>query len=149
MKKYILAILCLLSLQSFSQGVDSTRIVDTFHMSKDHMDYLTGVIGERPGANPYKFYKQVTAQVDTANLVDPTKTITVTAEGGFTYEFYVWTSNVKEGVGSKINNEIKAAMLPQIKNQWLINRLMQYNDQLNTELEAIKQRGRNIQKAYH
>lgn len=133
---------------SAQSSVDSTRLLDTIILKKDFVDYVTGVVGERSGANYFKFYKQTTKQVDTAHLVNPDQLITIYAEGGFILEFYQNVSNVKEGVGSKINNDIKYALFPQLKNGWLINRLIDYNEVLNRELEAIKQRGRDIQKAY-
>jgi hypothetical protein len=106
------------------------------------------VVGERPGKDYFDFYSQLAEQNRADTSTSPTRMYTFVAPASFTLSVYRLCSNVKEGVGSKINNPIKMALFPYIKNPWLLGQLQQYNTQLDEELEGIKQRGRDIQNAY-
>jgi hypothetical protein len=117
MEKTIIAILCLLSLQSFGQGVDSTRIPQTVKMSQVKHIYCLGFNQGQWGQVDYINYlnevrKQMSETSDTVS-------ITVTVPSSLIRDIFYSMSRQPEGEATQYNEEIQAVLAPQITNPWL------------------------------
>lgn len=119
MKKTIIALFILCSLQSFSQGVDSTRITQSLTLPQEKMIYVLGFNQGSWGSVDFiNFINQVRAQMDSVNMQ---KQITVTVPSSLVRDIFASMSRQPEGEATQYNEDIQSLLTPQITNQWLGN----------------------------
>lgn len=139
MKQLLFLLLVFCGVSAGAQSVDSTQLLDTFVLKREYVSYIKGVVGSDGDAATFKFNKQVSNQV-TANY-DSTQLITMIVPAWYTLQIYKRVSSIDEGVGGLINNDIAAALLPQIKNPWLINQLLAFKQQLQARKAQLIEQG--------
>lgn len=148
MKKTIIAILLLVSLQSFGQGVDSTRIPQTITLQQKYHVYCLGFNQGQWGQTDYINYLNDVrkAYSETSDTVR----ITVTVPSSLVRDLFYSMSRQPEGEATQYNEEIQAALGPQITNPWLgaaVNGIVQRNwDARDARIQATKKEILKIKK---
>lgn len=118
MKKTILLLLIFISLGAMAQGVDSTRIPQTVSMPKVYHVYVLGFNQGSWGAVDFiNYINQVRSQMDSTTA--DTAIITVTVPSSMVRDIFSSMSRQPEGEATQYNEEIQAALTPQITNAWL------------------------------
>jgi hypothetical protein len=117
MKKYITILALLFSLHTMAQGVDSTRIPQTITLQQKYHIYCLGFNVGQWGQTDYINYinevrKQLSETSDTVR-------ITVTVPSSMIRDIFTSMSRQPEGEATQYNEEIQAALGPQITNPWL------------------------------
>jgi hypothetical protein len=119
MKKYILSLLILISLQSFGQGVDSTRLPQSLTLAQKYHVYVLGFnSGSWGNVDFINYINQVRSQLDSTNME---KSITVSVPSSLVRDIFSSMSRQPEGEATQYNENIQAILTPQITNQWLGN----------------------------
>lgn len=148
MKKTIIAILCLVSLQSFGQGVDSTRIPQTLTLQQKYHVYCLGFNTGQWGQTDYINYLNDVRRAY-SETTDTVK-ITVTVPSSLVRDLFYSMSRQPEGESTQYNEEIKAVLGPQITNPWLgnaVNGIVMRNwAQRDARIEATKKELIKIKK---
>jgi hypothetical protein len=117
MKKAILYLLILFSLSASAQGVDSTRIPQTMTLAQKYHVYVLGFnTGSWGSVDFINYINQVRSQMDSVNME---KAITVTVPSSMVRDIFYSMSRQPEGEATQYNEEIQAALTPQITNAWL------------------------------
>lgn len=92
-----------------------------YTISNDEPDYLN-------------FYSQVASQIDT--FYNPNKNITITTTNRVVLNTFKKMGMEQERFTSTMNNEIKAALLPQVVyNTWLLQQLQSVNGIVGVEIQ--------------
>jgi hypothetical protein len=140
MKKTIFLLLSVFSIGLANAQTDSSKITQTITLSQLHHTYLVGFMGNIDGADKVNYLYQLRAAYDSTNMA---KTIQVTASSALIVDLFYKMSLQPEGWTSEYNNQIKAALLPQITNPWLGGRLAKVvadNDAVrNAKIQDAKQ----------
>jgi hypothetical protein len=148
MKTYIIAILCLVSVSAFSQGVDSTRIPQTITLQQKYHVYCLGFNQGQWGQTDYINYLNDVRKV--YSEVSDTVSISVTVPSSLVRDLFYSMSRQPEGEATQYNEEIQAALGPQITNPWLgaqVNSIVQGNwDARDARIEATKKELIKIKK---
>jgi hypothetical protein len=145
MKYILLLIFASLSLFASAQ-VDSTQIPQTVTLTLKHMAYVKDCIGTSGESSYFKFYRQVATQIDTTTY-NASQSITVTVTSAFVFAAYTAVAGQQERIANPINDEIKAALLPQLTNGWLLRQLQAYSIQNAAETSSKVQAGYNYFKS--
>jgi hypothetical protein len=117
MKKYITLLLILCAVKGMAQGVDSTRIPQTMNLPQKYHVYVLGFNQGSWGAVDFiNYINQVRAQMDSVNME---KSISVTVPSSLVRDVFQSMSRQPEGEATQYNENIQAALGPQITNPWL------------------------------
>jgi methyltransferase-like protein len=144
MKKFLLSLIVFASIAAYAQSqteVDSSRISQTIIVSEIQHIYIIGAMTSIDNADAFNYIKQVKAAYDPA---DTSKRITVTVSSQLIANIYQMMTAKAEGVTAVYNNDIKAALMPQITNAWLGTQLYQIAVENARQLNLILARGKNF-----
>lgn len=117
MKKAITILLVLIAFKGFSQGVDSTRIPQTFNLPQKYHVYVLGFnVGSWGSVDFINYINQVRGQMDSLNME---KSISVTVPSSLVRDIFYSMSRQSEGEATQYNENIQGILTPQITNPWL------------------------------
>jgi hypothetical protein len=151
MKKVFILIALFFSISAFSQLPSASTFVDSglvkipITLKAEQMLLIFDCLDQNT-PQYLNFASQLSKNVDT--VYNPNQQITVLSESGFIRDVYIIMGVQQERFTSGINDEIKAALFPQISNySWLMRELqgiVQYNSglrqqRINRALDKIKQ----------
>jgi hypothetical protein len=123
MKTLFFSLALMVSVFSMAQQpVDSSKISETIKLRLDQMCYIKDCLGDNATPDFIIFYRQVARQVDTTTY-NPAQEITFTGASQVILTCYMPVAMAPQGIAGTMNDEIKAALLPQIKNPWLISQI--------------------------